>query len=131
MGERFRENYFVILRILILAILELYLIFSRPLLTGASVEMLLLLALFTGVIAGKELINGGYRFLLFILAIGLYIMILYRVGRPFVILGVFLYYEIMTGIKARKFLYFFPLCVIFIQDESSTAIYLMLTLGIR
>lgn len=55
MEERFREHYFVLLRIVLLLILEIYIILSQSVLTGASVKALLILALFIGVIAGKEL----------------------------------------------------------------------------
>ena len=54
MEERFRNQYFVLLRIALLLVLEVYIILSQSVLTGASVEVLLLLALFVGVIAGKE-----------------------------------------------------------------------------
>ena len=57
MGERFREHDFVLLRIALLLILEIYIVLSRSVLTGASVKVLLLLALLIGVIAGKELVE--------------------------------------------------------------------------
>ena len=57
MEERFREHYFVLLRIVLLLILEIYIILSQSVLTGASVKALLILALFIGVIAGKELVE--------------------------------------------------------------------------
>ena len=61
MEERFREHYFVLLRIALLLVLEIYIILSQSVLTGASVEVLLLLALFIGVVAGKELVGRQYQ----------------------------------------------------------------------
>ena len=43
MEERFRNHYFVLLRIALLLILEVYIILSQFVLTGASVEVLLIL----------------------------------------------------------------------------------------
>ena len=57
MEERFRESYFVLLRIVLLLILEIYIALSQSVLTGASVKVLLILALFIGAIAGKELVK--------------------------------------------------------------------------
>lgn len=61
MEERFRESYFVLLRIVLLLILEIYIALSQSVLTGASVKVLLILALFIGVIAGKELVERRIR----------------------------------------------------------------------
>ena len=60
MEERFRNQYFVILRIALLLVLEVYIILSQSVLTGASVEVLLLLALFIGAIAGKDLMEINF-----------------------------------------------------------------------
>ena len=128
MEERFRENYFVLLRIILLVILEVYLIFSQSVLTGASVEVLLLLALFIGVIAGKELVGRRYRMLLFGLAIFLCLLILCRVGTAFVLLGVYLFYEVLTYIKPHMFLYFLPLCVVCVPGEINGSVQLLLTI---
>ena len=58
MGERLREKYFILLRVVMVLILEMYIVISQSVLTGASVKVLLLLALFIGVVSGKELAEG-------------------------------------------------------------------------
>ena len=57
MEERFRNHYFILLRIGLVLILEIYIGLSQSVLTGASSGVLLLLALFIGAVAGKELVE--------------------------------------------------------------------------
>ena len=99
MKERFREHYFVLLRIALLLVLEIYIILSQSVLTGASVEVLLILALFIGVIAGKELVEG--RFQIFFLGIAGVILfcILFTLGTTFALLAVFLCYEVLEYVR--------------------------------
>jgi len=65
MGEQLRDHYFLAVRIGLLLVLELYIVLSQSVLTGASARVLLLLALFVGVIAGKELVDRRKRILFF------------------------------------------------------------------
>ena len=80
MEERFRESYFVLLRIALLLILEMYIALSQSVLAGASVKLLLILALFIGVIAGKELVERRIRVLLLGAAGVLFLFIIYTQG---------------------------------------------------
>ena len=48
MGERLREHYFLVVRIGVLLILEVYIVLSQSILTGTSGRVFLLLALFIG-----------------------------------------------------------------------------------
>ncbi len=102
MEERFRERYFVLLRIVLLLILEVYIILSQSVLTGASVEVLLLLALFIGVSAGKELVKRRYRILLLGIAGVFWFAILFTAGTSFALLGVYLCYEVLTYLKPLR-----------------------------
>ena len=77
MEERFRNHYFVLLRIALLLVLEVYIILSQSVLTGASVEVLLILALFIGVIAGKELMERRYQIIWLVTAGVIWIIMLY------------------------------------------------------
>jgi len=61
MNDHFRNQYFTALRTVLLLMILIYTILSSPLLTGASVWMLLLLALFTGVLSFKELVSRRLR----------------------------------------------------------------------
>lgn len=62
MGEQLRDNYFLAVRMGLLLILEIYIALSQAVFTGASVRVLLLLALFIGAMAGKELVEKGKKF---------------------------------------------------------------------
>lgn len=108
MEERFREHYFVLLRIVLLLILEIYIILSQSVLTGASVKALLILALFIGVIAGKELVERRLQGVFFGVAGILLLIILFTLGTSFALLGVFLCYEVLTYLRPCMFWYFIP-----------------------
>ncbi len=125
MEERFRERYFVLLRIVLLLILEVYIILSQSVLTGASVEVLLLLALFTGVSAGKELVERRYRILLFGIAGVFWFAIIFTVGTSFALLGVYLSYEVLTYFKPRMIWYFIPLGFAFVPSETGVSVQLL------
>lgn len=114
MEERFREHYFVLLRIALLLILEVYIVLSQSVLTGASVEVLLILALFIGVIAGKELVERRRQILFLGLAGILLCIILSTLGAAFTLLGVFLCYEVLAYFRPRFLWYFIPLGFAFV-----------------
>lgn len=109
MEERFREQYFVLLRITLLLILEVYIVLSRSVLTGASVKVLLLLAFFTGLISGKELVERRIQ-ILFLGAAGMLLFfIFYTLGTTFTLLGIFLGYEVLTYLRPKLLWYLLPL----------------------
>lgn len=109
MEERFREHYFVLLRIALSLALEGYIIVSQSVLTGASVEVLLLLALFIGLTAGKELVERRRRIVFLGAAGALWLVIMFLVGTTFALLGVYLCYELLTCFRPRIPWYFLPL----------------------
>ena len=113
MEERFREYYFVLLRIALLLILEIYIVLSQSVLTGASEKVLLILALFIGAVAGKELVEHRFRILFLGIAGVLFFIILFTVGTTFSLLGVYLCYEVLTYFKPRIVWYFVPLVFAF------------------
>ena len=63
MTERILEHYFLAVRIGILLLLEIYIALSGLIFTGASYEVLLLLALLVGMVAGAELTSQFRRYL--------------------------------------------------------------------
>ena len=83
MEERLREHYFVLLRIALLLILEIYIVLTQSVLTGASVKVLLILALFIGIIAGKELVERWTKVLFLGIAGVLLFIILFTLGTTF------------------------------------------------
>ena len=126
MEEGFRNHYFVILRIALLLVLEVYIILSQSVLTGASVEVLLLLALFIGMIAGTELIERRYQLIWLVTAGGIWIIMLFVVETTFTLLGVYLCYEVLTYFKPRLFWYILPVGIAFISSEIGSSAQLMM-----
>ncbi len=126
MEERLREHYFVLLRIALLLLLEIYIILSQSVLTGASVKVLLLLALFVGVVAGKELVEQHYQIVFLGIAGILWFVILFTVGTTFTLLGVCLCYEVLTYFKPRMFWYFLPLGFAFVPSVIGTSVQLLI-----
>lgn len=117
MEEKFREHYFILLRIGLLLILEIYIALSKSVLTGASEKMLLILALFTGVIAGKELFERK-KGILFLAAATVIFFILFYKEKAFILIGFFLCYEILSYFKARPFLYLIPMGIALVPTET-------------
>lgn len=128
MEERFRNQYFVLLRIALLLVLEVYIILSQSVLTGASVEVLLLLALFVGVIAGKELIERRYHIIWLVVAGIIWGIMLLVVGTTVTLLGVYLCYEVLAYFTPRLFWYILPVGIAFIPSEVGGSVQLMMTI---
>ena len=126
MEERFREHYFVLLRIALLLVLVIYILLSQSVLTGASAWVLLLLALFVGMTAGKELVERRYQMFLLGMAGALWLVILFAVGEAFALLGVYLGYEVLTYLKPRFFWYFIPIGLAFIPSTIEASVQLMI-----
>ncbi|MDE6529502.1 MAG: hypothetical protein K2K96_01865 [Lachnospiraceae bacterium] len=117
MEERFRDHYFVLLRMALLLLLEIYIVLSQSVLTGASVEVLLFLALFIGLVAGKELTEPKKRIWLLGAAAALMIYIIAALGTAYILLFIFLCYEGLTYWKPRLPWYLAPLGLAFLPGE--------------
>lgn len=126
MQERFREQYFVLLRIVLLLMLIIYIVLSQSMLTGASVKVLLLLALFVGVIAGKELVERQYQILFLGTAGLLFFVIMLVMGRTFAMLGVFVCYEILAYFRPHLFWYLIPIGFAFVHGEIESSVQVMI-----
>lgn len=126
MSERFREHYFILLRIALLLILEIYIVLSQSVLTGASVKVLLLLASFIGVVVGKELVERRFRFLFLGIAGVLLVTMVFTLGTTFMLLGVFLCYEVLAHFRPRIFWYFIPLGFAFVPSVIGGSVQLMI-----
>ena len=130
MEERFREHYFVLLRIALLLILETYIVLSQSVLTGASVKVLLLLALLIGAIAGKELVEPGLQ-ILFLGAAGVFLCFLIVMqGTVFLLLGIFLCYEVLSYFRPGLLWYFLPLGLVFVPNQIDVSVQLMIAVFI-
>ena len=127
MEERVRNNYFILLRIGLLLILEIYIVLSQSVLTGASEKVLLLLALFISVIAGKELADKNIQILFLMVAGVLLGFILTILGTKFILIGIFLCYEVLTYFRPNLFWYFIPLGFNLVPSETDGLLQLIIT----
>lgn len=126
MGERFREHYFVLLRIALLLILEIYIVLSQSVLTGASVKLLLLLALLIGVIAGKELVEPRFQILFLGVAGVILFLLIVTQGTIFILPGIFLCYEVLSYFRPRLLWYFLPLGLVLLPNQIDLSVQLMI-----
>ena len=122
MEERFRNHYFVLLRIALLLVLDIYIILSQSILTGASVQVLLILALFIGVLAGKELIEQRYQIIFLTIAGIIWLVMLFSAGKSFILLGVYLCYEALSYFKPSMLWYMLPVGIAFIPSDIATSV---------
>lgn len=113
-GNSFGENYFLCIRMIILFVLEIYIVLSQSVLTGASAWVLLLLALFVGAVAGKELVKEKRKWVFWIAGCVCCLLMICYLGREFVLLLIFFCFEVLTNVKPTLFWYtvpFVPACV--------------------
>lgn len=118
MEEQFRNHYFLAVRMGLLLVLEIYMVLSQSVLTGASARVLLLLALFVGVLAGKELAGRRGQLVLLGIAAALCCFAIARFGKGFLFLGIFLCYELLSYFRPRMWWYFLPIGVVGIAGNT-------------
>ncbi len=129
MTEQLRENYFLAVRTLLLLALEIYIALSRYISAGASYGMLFLLALFLGTVAGRELINTeGKKWVFFGISVILFLIMFFGFGKEFLLLGIFLCYELITCFKPGILWYVLPLILSCLSDKSGVLVQMMFTL---
>lgn len=128
MGEQFRNHYFLAVRIGLLLVLEIYIVLSQSVLTGASARVLLLLALFVGTVTGGELSEGPKRAVFFAAASALLILTILLLGNAFLLLGIFLCYEILTCLRPGILWYFLPMGIACIPGEVNADIQMLAAL---
>ena len=109
MTEQLRETYFLAIRTCLLVAIEIYIVLSQTVLTGASSRVLLLLAVFLGTVAGKELVRRKKeKWILLGIATVLCMIMIDTLGKEFLLLGILLCYEIISMIKPSFFWYCMP-----------------------
>ncbi len=124
MGEHMREHYFTVLRLMILLLIEGSILLSQAMWTGASVRMLLLLAFFIAVFAGKEVAVRRQRWIA-AAAAGLAAGLIWAQGTVWLPLLVFWCYELLLCCKVRAVWYALPVLLSCIPAEKNTCLYLM------
>lgn len=128
MEEQLRENYFLAIRISLLLILEVYIILSQSVLTGASGEVLLLLALFVGAMSGKEFVKEKKKWIFFVLSAILCLIIIHRLGNEFLLLGILLCYEVISFLKPSFLWYCAPILLACVPSEVGVFVQVLLTI---
>lgn len=127
MEEQYREHYFVMIRIIILLILEIYIAFTQFASTGASVRALLLLALFLGVTASKELVGRRVQPVFLGAACIIMGVMLHTLGTAYALLGIYLCYELLEYFRPHLIWYGLPLMFAVMPGSRDGAVRLLVT----
>lgn len=128
MTEQFQESFFLAVRMLLLLVLEIYIILTHYIVTGASAWMLLLLASFTGAVVLKELAEGKWRFILAGASCVLCICIIMINGKEFLLLGIYVMFEMLSMARPGIIWYFLPLVPACINSWAGTGMQLLVTI---
>ncbi len=128
MTEQFQENFFLAARMLLLLVLEIYIILTHYTLAGASAWMLLLLACFTGAVVTKELADGRWRLVFTAASCVLCIFIIIITENKFLLLGIYVLFEIISMVKPGIVWYFVPLVFVCIKPGEGTGIQFLITI---
>lgn len=108
MKEGMREHYFILVRMIMLLLLEIYILLFRSAVTGASPQMLLFLALFVGMVAGGEMAEGRRKLWFLQGAGGCVILLWSRLYESSLLLCIFYVYELLHYRKPRWWWYLLP-----------------------
>lgn len=128
MKEQLRDKYFLAVRMGMLILLELYIVISQAVLTGASAKVLLLLALFIGTMTAAEWGQGTVRKLFLAASAVLFVVIYRSVGEEFLLLGIFLGYELLYRIKPGPGWYFVPVLAALVPGPVGIPVQIMVSL---
>ncbi|MCR4788434.1 MAG: hypothetical protein K5888_07605, partial [Lachnospiraceae bacterium] len=124
MAERLKDNYFTIIRIVLMLIFIAYILGSYGD-AGVSVWVLLLTLLFISVMALKELFEGKIKGVFLAAALLLWVSLMLIGGRVFLLLGVYLGYEFFFSFNVSSKLYFILYPVLFVPGPVDTFIMLV------
>lgn len=128
MEEQLREKYFLVVRVGLLLIIQSYIVISKAVFAGAPVWVLLLLASFIGVWTIGEWINPAkYRYVWGILAV-MEIVLYMKIGKEFILLGVYLLDELLFHIKTRAIWYGMSFVAALLPAPDGIGIQLMVTI---
>lgn len=128
MDEQLREHYFLVVRISVLLMLEVYIVLSQYALTGTSAKVFLLLALFVGTMAGKELVQKENKWIFYGISIVLWGFMFVKLGYEFVLLGILLCYECISFQKLGFIWYCIPVAFAFIPSKIGLDVQLLVAL---
>ena len=117
MHENFKSHYFTAARIGMLLTIMGYTVITCSLLTGASPRVLLLLALFTGVMTAKELFSRRVQVFMLAAAAVLLAVMFAVFGRCMMPIAVFAAFELLTFIRPKPSWYALPSALSLLSGE--------------
>ena len=113
---KFLKDSFIIVRIILMLLFCAYGFIDKMDETGVPVKVLLLVAFYISVMSLKELVEGKIRLVFFALAAAAFAVLIYIGGFGFILLGCFLYLELISFLKCKAHLYFLIYLVLFINS---------------
>jgi len=105
MGKFLRNNYYILVRILLMLIYSLYGFMELKGETGVSLRVLLLVSFYIALMTLKELVDGKKKLAVFAGAACVTGLLLYQCGMSFVLLAIFLCFELLAYLKVKYYLY--------------------------
>ena len=106
MGKFVKENYYILVRVVLMLIYSMYGLMENVGQTGVPLGILLLVALYISFMTLKELTKGLGKLLFLALALGVNIALILLGGKGFILLACLLGFEIIAFFKGRAPLYF-------------------------
>lgn len=134
MNDRIKDNYFVFARLAILLALVAYSIMSHMEMssgktTGVSIRVLLLVSLFIGFMAVKELFSVPVRRYLTAAGMLVWTLLISMEGKAFWVLGFFCGLEFLSLFPKLEYRWYFTLLIgVFVETPASVSLRLVLIL---
>ena len=116
MKHRIGKNKFVFVRLTIMVVLSVFGLLSENE-TGVSMQMLLLVSIFIGLLSVKEFMSNGKKKLLVLSGFIIYLLMIHFGGMGFFLLGVFCIYEFMSLFPGINYLWYFAPLLLCLVDN--------------
>lgn len=120
MGEFLKDNYFTLVRVILMITFSIYGIMfmgDKQTGTGVSVQVLLLVSFYITAMAIKEIVGKKWRFFFYFVAAVL-LCALYRVGGSgYILLVYFMIYELLLLIEVKVIWFIVPFFAVFINTS--------------
>ena len=113
MGKFLKDNYYILVRMVLMLIYSMYGLSENMIQAGVPLRLLLLVALYISVMTVKELAEGWKKAALLAAAVIDNILLVVSGGTGFILLACFLGFEILSYLKAAIPVYFLIYLVMF------------------
>ncbi len=115
MGRFIKENYYILVRIMLMLIYSMYGLLESAKSTGVSFRVFLLVLFYISLMTFKELADGGKKLIFLTAAFIVNVLLIYIGGRGFIILFCILGFELLIFFKAKFPLYLLMYLVVFAE----------------